>query len=223
MKGIEKIKDKLNEKNQDFLIESGKRISIQLEVKELRDLIRSILNEKSRLITISVMDKGLDLELYYHLDIKGFILSLILEIPKEENQVPTITDIVPGAQWAEREAFDLFGIKFKGNSKLEKLIISEKWMDEKPPLRRDHRSKLPSKLCKVAESLITTGLTAEIPSRVQKNREKSGLRSNPPATISDEKALKEIQILMRKTSFSSKVGYDWNKKELRSKHGGGGI
>jgi NADH:ubiquinone oxidoreductase subunit C len=49
-------------------------------------------------------------------------------------EAPSITGSVPGANWYEREVFDLFGIDFKGHPKLERIMLPESWQGY--PLRR---------------------------------------------------------------------------------------
>jgi NADH-quinone oxidoreductase subunit C len=54
---------------------------------------------------------------------------------KEEPSVPTISDLYPGANWHERETWELFGIRFEGHPQLVKLLLPEQF--EGHPLRKD--------------------------------------------------------------------------------------
>ena len=58
-----------------------------------------------------------------------------VRIPRAEPVAPTIHDIYPGANWFEREAWELFGIVFEGHPHLVKLVLPEPF--EGFPLRKD--------------------------------------------------------------------------------------
>jgi NADH-quinone oxidoreductase subunit C len=53
----------------------------------------------------------------------------------EEPRVPSIHDLYAGANWHERETWELFGITFEGHPQLVKLVLPEQF--EGHPLRKD--------------------------------------------------------------------------------------
>jgi NADH-quinone oxidoreductase subunit C len=54
---------------------------------------------------------------------------------REEPVAPSISDLYPGANWHERETWELFGIRFDGHPQLVKLVLPEQF--EGYPLRKD--------------------------------------------------------------------------------------
>jgi NADH-quinone oxidoreductase subunit C len=64
-------------------------------------------------------------------------LRLKVELPKRgELVVPSVIDIYTGADWLERETFDMFGIRFEGHPDLRRILMWESYR-EGFPLRKD--------------------------------------------------------------------------------------
>ncbi len=57
-------------------------------------------------------------------------------VPEDEPEVDSVTSLWWGANWLEREVFDLFGIRFRGHPNLERLLLWEGF--EGHPLRKDY-------------------------------------------------------------------------------------
>jgi NADH:ubiquinone oxidoreductase subunit C len=53
---------------------------------------------------------------------------------RTDGEAPSITASVPGANWYERELFDLFGIQFEGHPGLSRIMLPDSWQGH--PLRR---------------------------------------------------------------------------------------
>jgi NADH-quinone oxidoreductase subunit C len=63
-------------------------------------------------------------------------LRLKVSVPGNDPVVPSVTTIWPGADWHEREAFDLFGLRFEGHPDLRRILMPDDW--EGHPLRKDY-------------------------------------------------------------------------------------
>src|ERR1035438_623387 len=62
-------------------------------------------------------------------------LKIKVALPGADPVVPSVTPVWEGANWYEREAFDLFGVRFEGHPNLQRILLPENW--EGHPLRRD--------------------------------------------------------------------------------------
>ncbi|MDH3250973.1 MAG: NADH-quinone oxidoreductase subunit C [Acidimicrobiia bacterium] len=63
-------------------------------------------------------------------------LRLRLIVPISEPKVSSVTPVWPGAGFAEREAYDMFGIEFVGHPDLSRILMPDDW--EGYPLRKDY-------------------------------------------------------------------------------------
>ncbi|NJM08046.1 NADH-quinone oxidoreductase subunit C [Candidatus Gracilibacteria bacterium] len=71
---------------------------------------------------------------FYHLE-GGAPLTLKLRVPRAAPDVPALTPHWPGANFHEREAFDLFGIHFVGHPALRRIYMWDEF--EGFPMRKD--------------------------------------------------------------------------------------
>jgi NADH-quinone oxidoreductase subunit C len=65
----------------------------------------------------------------------GTRLRMTTTADREEPTVASLTPIWPGAGFAEREVYDMFGIVFEGHPDLTRILMPDEW--EGHPLRKD--------------------------------------------------------------------------------------
>ncbi|MEM2971219.1 MAG: NADH-quinone oxidoreductase subunit C [Candidatus Bathyarchaeia archaeon] len=194
-----------------------RRVFARIKPTALRKTVNALKNRFSmlRFMTLSTIDHGLDFEFLHHFHLGGTVLTLRSVKPKEDNTLETIADLIPAANFIEREVSDLFGIKIVNHPQPQHLILTRDWPEDKRPLRKPLEGELPPKARPVAEALISAGCVAPVSAFIQKKREEAGLPRTPPFAFTDEKAMQEFQGVIKDAGLSDKVGYDLEKKKLR--------
>ncbi|HHT7187635.1 TPA: NADH-quinone oxidoreductase subunit C [Bacillus cereus] len=78
------------------------------------------------------------MEVYVHLFSYGKKQSVAVKvkIDREVPQVESVTPLWKGADWPERETYDLLGIVFKGHPNLSRILMPDDWVGH--PLRKDY-------------------------------------------------------------------------------------
>lgn len=110
---------------------------ISLPPKALHAAVRALLERSDiyHLSTITGQDLDGQIELLYHFW-EGGGLTLRTSLPRERTCVGTITDLIPGASFYEREIAEMLGVTFLGHPYLQPLLLPEDWEGD-PPLRRE--------------------------------------------------------------------------------------
>jgi NADH-quinone oxidoreductase subunit C len=114
----------------------------------LRDEPSQRFNYLTDITCVEHRDPELPLEVVYQLRSLDRREDLRVKIPLDpegELEVQTVTDLWAGADWMEREAWDMFGVRFRGHPDLRRILMWEGY-DEGHPLRksfplRGHRSR----------------------------------------------------------------------------------
>ena len=63
-------------------------------------------------------------------------ITIKARVSTEDPRIPTIVDLFPGADWPEREVYDMFGVVFEGHPDLRRILMPEDF--EGHPQRRDY-------------------------------------------------------------------------------------
>jgi len=141
----------------EVAVKKNKFRSLWIEVKKsaFRDAVEHICNLQKypHLAIISSSDLGSEVELIYHFTIyygyhlEELSLGLRVKLPKSDLRIPTITDLIPGAIFTERETQEMMGVEVVGIPDGRRLFIAEDVPEGIYPWRKDETG--PEKLLRV--------------------------------------------------------------------------
>ena len=128
------------------------QVSVTLRKTRIRDVSRYLHDDPELYFDYLIDVCGVDylgkkekrFEVVYHLySIKHRrMIRLKAEVGEEDLTIDSVTSVWIGANWHERETFDLYGINFSGHPDLRRILMPEDW--EGHPLRKDYPLKGPA-------------------------------------------------------------------------------
>ena len=125
-------------RNGDVLIELASIPQVARFLKDTEGL------EFSFLSSVTAVDYVEYFELVYHLVSLKFNQSIVLKAHcygRDEVTAPSVSGIWRGADFQEREVWDLFGIRFEGHPNLKRILLWEGFPGH--PLRKDYLGQDP--------------------------------------------------------------------------------
>ncbi|HSE83961.1 MAG TPA: NADH-quinone oxidoreductase subunit C [Thermodesulfobacteriota bacterium] len=153
---IDSIKDRFPDAVQDIKTFRGETAVI-IKKEKIKDVCHLLKNdfEFKFVADITAVDylevKTTRFEVVYYLHRFGpdfdenVRVRLKVEVPEDDPKVDSVTPVWGGANWLEREVYDMFGIEFVGHPDLRRILMPEDY--EPFPLRRDFdvRNREPSR------------------------------------------------------------------------------
>ena len=104
----------------------------------LRDHPETRFERLSDLTVVDYLGRSPRFEVVYQLHSVslGHRLRVKVAVPEDDPVVPTATGVWHAADWAEREAWDMFGVRFAGHPDLRRILMYPEF--EGHPLRKDY-------------------------------------------------------------------------------------
>jgi Ni,Fe-hydrogenase III component G len=144
----EQLKEKINSIS-DKLIKieqtSPRRLYLLCESENAYKVGKFIFEDlKARFVIATGIDADNCYEIIYHfsydqlgtfINIKAFVRD------RSKPQIESITPLIPGAEWIEREIHDTLGVEFKNHPNMKRLILADNWPDGKYPVKKDYECK----------------------------------------------------------------------------------
>jgi NADH-quinone oxidoreductase subunit C len=77
-------------------------------------------------------------EVVYHLASldRGHRIRIKVGLEEDDVALPSVVSLWPGADWLERETYDMYGVRFEGHPNLKRIYLYEEF--EGHPLRKDY-------------------------------------------------------------------------------------
>lgn len=90
------------------------------------------------LLDLHGIDFETHMEVYYAIQSMKHqnLAAFHVKTERDGGKIPSVTPIWPGADWQEREVYDLFGITFEGHPNMTRILLPDHWVGH--PLRKDY-------------------------------------------------------------------------------------
>ena len=137
----EDIKEKLAGKILNWEEKSVRRIYFSVKKEDIFEVVKILFKEMGlRFAIASGLETPEGFEILYHFsfDSTGQMYSVRVLIEDKKNpSIDAITPLFPGAEWIEREMWEMLGINFKGHPNLKRLLLADDWPQDNYPLRQN--------------------------------------------------------------------------------------
>ncbi len=134
--------NKLREKFPEIVFEEDESKAILIPPDNILKVCRFLKDtdglEFDYLMNLAVVDWKDTLEMVCHLF--SFTLrhkiTLKVRLNRQEPVLDSVSGIWKGADWFEREAYDMFGVQFNNHPDMRRILLSDEWVGY--PLRKDY-------------------------------------------------------------------------------------
>ena len=117
----------------------------EIEINEYHKYVKSLFDEGyEMMVDLTAVDWFRKKEPRFEIIVNLLSLSknlrktIKVQVQDDTLTIPSITDIYPGANFYEREVFDMFGIIFENHPEPTRILMPDDWIGH--PLRKDYGS-----------------------------------------------------------------------------------
>jgi NADH-quinone oxidoreductase subunit C len=105
---------------------TGYHLEVAARPDQMPAVAQAMLEQGCFLESLTAVDLRESFTLVYHFANFSELCRTVVHASLAKGaQAPTISHIYPGADWYEREVYDLFGIKFAGHPNLKRILLPE--------------------------------------------------------------------------------------------------
>jgi len=138
---LSRIKERLGGKIVQWTDKSSRRIYMEVKPEDVPETSRLIFRDlEARLSIATGVDTPTAIEVLYHwaFDQCDLMFTVRTKLNREKPVIESIAMICKGAEWIEREMWEMLGIKFQNHPDMRHLLLADDWPEGKYPLRRDY-------------------------------------------------------------------------------------
>ena len=136
---VKALTDKFQEKVKDVMVKP-RRISLNTDRSIVLEMCKTLKDgyEFEHCSCVSGVDMKTTFQVVYHISsyANKMVIQITVDVPRDAPEVDSITPLYGGANWHEREVYDMFGIIFKGHPKMERILLPQDYQFF--PLRKDY-------------------------------------------------------------------------------------
>ena len=105
---------------------TGYHLEVAVDPAKLPVVAQAMLDQGCFLESLTAVDLRESFTLVYHFaNFSELCRTVVHASLAKGTEAPTISQIYPGADWYEREVYDLFGIRFAGHPNLKRILLPE--------------------------------------------------------------------------------------------------
>ena len=115
---------------------------VRIGAGDVIEVLRSLHDEPelafTMLVDLAGVDTGTEMQVVYHLwsaTTSDWLRVIVEGLSRDDPRIASVTFLWQGAEWMERETYDMFGITFEGNRDLRRIYMPPDY--ESFPLRKD--------------------------------------------------------------------------------------
>ena len=137
---LEKIPEAIVETHADLgdataCIDSSRIVDVARLLRDDPDLAFEMLTD---LTAVDYLCEEPRVEVVYHFYsvARNHRVRVKARVPEDAPELPSVVDLYASADWMEREVFDMYGVRFAGHPRLERILLYDGF--EGHPLRKDY-------------------------------------------------------------------------------------
>ncbi|MCK4662014.1 MAG: NADH-quinone oxidoreductase subunit C [Bacteroidales bacterium] len=139
---LKNIKEKFSSDVFDVFKKTETRANITIKPESLTKIAEYVFKDLELRFIIATANhtkKGFEILYHFSKDDIGLIANLHVIVPVEKPEIESLTCLLSGANWIEREMHELYGIVFLNHPELKKLISEGNWAEGVYPYRREFK------------------------------------------------------------------------------------